>query len=154
MPFTSIWSKSLKALRKPTPNFRTRLSGLVKRTSYWSRNSKNTVHPKTVGTVANLHRAICPRYKKLKACALHLEKNREGSPDIKARPTEVIPPDNNASERAIRNFKIKLKVSNFFRSPAGSETYAVIRSVIDTAIKNHQNPYEATRLITILPATE
>jgi transposase len=65
-----------------------------------------------------------------------------------------IPPDNNASERAIRNFKIKLKVSNFFKSTAGSETYAVIRSVIDTAIKNHQNPYEVTRLIAILPATE
>jgi transposase len=65
-----------------------------------------------------------------------------------------IPPDNNASERAIRNFKIKLKVSNFFKSTSGSETYAVIRSVIDTAIKNHQNPYEVTRLIAILPATE
>jgi transposase len=65
-----------------------------------------------------------------------------------------IPPDNNGSERAIRNFKIKLKVSNFFKSTAGSETYAVIRSVIDTAIKNHQNPYEVTRLIAILPATE
>lgn len=65
-----------------------------------------------------------------------------------------IPPDNNASERAIRNFKVKLKVSNFFKSPAGSENYAVIRSVIDTAIKNQQNPYEVTRLIAILPATE
>jgi transposase len=65
-----------------------------------------------------------------------------------------IPPDNNASERAIRNFKVKLKVSNFFKSRAGSETYAVIRSVIDTAIKNQQNPYEATRLIAILSATD
>ncbi|MDP1725347.1 MAG: IS66 family transposase [Bacteroidota bacterium] len=65
-----------------------------------------------------------------------------------------IPPDNNASERAIRNFKVKLKVSNLFKSTAGSQNYAVIRSVIDTAIKNQQNPYEATRLIAILPATE
>jgi len=65
-----------------------------------------------------------------------------------------IPPDNNASERAIRNFKVKLKVCNFFKSPTGSQTYAVIRSVIDTAIKNQQNPYEVTRLIAILPATE
>jgi hypothetical protein len=65
-----------------------------------------------------------------------------------------IPPDNNASERAIRNFKVKLKVSNFFKSTAGSDGYAVIRSVIDTAIKNQQNPYEAIRLIAILPATE
>lgn len=65
-----------------------------------------------------------------------------------------IPPDNNDSERAIRNFKVKLKVSNFFRSSAGSDRYAVIRSIIDTAIKNQQNPYEATRLIAILPTTE
>lgn len=65
-----------------------------------------------------------------------------------------IPPDNNASERAIRNFKIKLKVSNFFKSKTGSETYAVIRSVIDTAVKNNQNPFLATQLIAILPGTE
>jgi len=63
-------------------------------------------------------------------------------------------PDNNASERAIRNFKVKLKVSGFFKSPTGSENYAVIRSVIDTAIKNQQNPYEVTRLVAILPAAE
>jgi transposase len=67
---------------------------------------------------------------------------------------QQIPPDNNGSERAIRNFKVKLKVSNFFKSTAGSQNYAVIRSVIDTAIKNQQNPYEVTRLIAILPATE
>jgi len=65
-----------------------------------------------------------------------------------------IPPDNNGSERAIRNFKVKLKVSNFFKSTAGSDGYAIIRSVIDTAIKNNQNPYEATRLIAMLPTTE
>lgn len=65
-----------------------------------------------------------------------------------------IPPDNNGSERAIRNFKVKLKVSNFFKSKAGSDGYAIIRSVIDTAIKNNQNPYEATRLIAMLPKTE
>jgi transposase len=65
-----------------------------------------------------------------------------------------IPSDNNGSERAIRNFKIKLKVSNFFKSTAGSDSYVVIRSIIDTAIKNQQNPFEATRLIAMLPTTE
>jgi transposase len=63
---------------------------------------------------------------------------------------QQVPPDNNASERAIRNFKVKLKVSGFFKSEAGSENYAVIRSVIDTAIKNQQNPYIAISLIAIL----
>lgn len=65
-----------------------------------------------------------------------------------------IPPDNNASERAIRNFKVKLKVSNFFKSAKGSENYAVIRSIIDTAIKNKLNPYTVTRLIANLATTE
>jgi len=65
-----------------------------------------------------------------------------------------IPPDNNASERAIRNFNVKEKVSNFFKSTEGSNSYAVIRSVIDTAIKNHQNPFVAIMLIATLPVTE
>jgi len=58
-----------------------------------------------------------------------------------------VPPDNNGSERAIRNFKVKLKVSGFFKSFAGAKTYATLRSVIDTAIKNSQNPLEIIKLI-------
>ena len=64
-----------------------------------------------------------------------------------------IPPDNNASERTIRNFKVKLKVSNFLKSTAGSDFYTIIQSVAKTAIKNQQNHYEITQLIPILPAT-
>jgi len=58
-----------------------------------------------------------------------------------------IPPDNNGSERAIRNFKVKQKISGFFKSDAGANIYATIRSVIDTALKNDQNPFEIIRLI-------
>jgi len=58
-----------------------------------------------------------------------------------------IPPDNNGSERAIRNFKVKQKISGFFKSVEGANIYATIRSVIDTAIKNNQNPFEIIRLI-------
>ncbi|MDR1225043.1 MAG: IS66 family transposase [Tannerella sp.] len=43
-----------------------------------------------------------------------------------------IPPDNNASERAVRTFKVKLKVSGLFRSTDGANAFAVIRSVILT----------------------
>lgn len=53
-----------------------------------------------------------------------------------------IPPDNNASERAVRNFKVKQKVSGFFKSIEGADSYAILRSIIDTAIKNAQNPFE------------
>ena len=56
-----------------------------------------------------------------------------------------VPPDNNASERAIRNVKTKTKVSGQFRNKDGKGTdrYAKIRSVIDTTIKNGQDVYSA-----------
>ena len=44
-----------------------------------------------------------------------------------------IPPDNNGSERAIRNIKVKQKVSGQFKS--GQNAFCVIRSVIDTLLK-------------------
>ncbi len=44
-----------------------------------------------------------------------------------------IPPDNNGSERAIRNIKVKQKISGQFKS--GQNAFCVIRSVIDTLRK-------------------
>ena len=44
-----------------------------------------------------------------------------------------IPPDNNASERAIRIIKVKQKVSGQFKT--GQDAFAIIRSVIDTLKK-------------------
>jgi len=58
-----------------------------------------------------------------------------------------IPPDNNASERAVRTFKVKQKVSGLFRSEEGAKAFAVIRSVIDTTIKNTQNVMTALALV-------
>ncbi len=44
-----------------------------------------------------------------------------------------VPPDNNASERAIRNVKVKQKISGKFKS--GQDYFCVLRSVIDTCLK-------------------
>jgi transposase len=63
-----------------------------------------------------------------------------------------VPPDNNASERAIRNVKVKQKVSGQFKTENGAQIYAVIRSVTDTCIKNGQNILEAFKTIAILQA--
>jgi len=40
-----------------------------------------------------------------------------------------VPPDNNSSERAIRNIKVKQKISDQFKSPNGAFIFAVLRSV-------------------------
>jgi transposase len=50
-----------------------------------------------------------------------------------------VPPDNNGSERAIRNVKVKQKISGQFKIFEAAENFAILRSIIDTAIKNKQN---------------
>jgi len=54
-----------------------------------------------------------------------------------------VPPDNNGSERGIRNIKVKMKISNQFKSYEFAQHFAVIRSVIDTTIKNGQDVFGA-----------
>jgi transposase len=63
-----------------------------------------------------------------------------------------VPYDNNASERAIRNIKVKQKVSGSFRSERGSEIFAILRSVLDTTIKKGGNPFETIRFAVNLAA--
>ncbi|GGW42124.1 hypothetical protein GCM10007383_28530 [Arenibacter certesii] len=60
---------------------------------------------------------------------------------------EGVPPDNNASERAIRNVKVKQKISGQFKNQRTAQNFAKIRSVIDTTIKNDMNVLEALTLI-------
>lgn len=58
-----------------------------------------------------------------------------------------VPPDNNASERAIRNVKVKQKISGQFKTERAAQNFAKIRSVIDTTIKNGMNVLDALALI-------
>lgn len=60
---------------------------------------------------------------------------------------ENVPADNNASERAIRNLKVKQKISGQFKSVKAAENFAKIRSVVDTTIKNGKNVLKALVLI-------
>lgn len=57
-----------------------------------------------------------------------------------------VPFDNNGSERAIRNIKVKQKVSGGFRSERGAETFAITRSAIDTWIKRTVNIFDMLNL--------
>ena len=56
-----------------------------------------------------------------------------------------IPSHNNASEIAIRNFKVKMKVSGQFKS--AQNYFVVIRSLIDTLIKNNKPIFDSLRLL-------
>ncbi len=46
-----------------------------------------------------------------------------------------VPPDNNASERAMRNIKVKQRMSDQLKSPDGAFGFAVLRSITDTIIR-------------------
>ena len=61
--------------------------------------------------------------------------------------TEGVPPDNNASERAIRPVKTKLKVSGHFKAMDGAEAYANLHSIVQTARKNGQDPFFALQTV-------
>lgn len=60
---------------------------------------------------------------------------------------ENIPPDNNGSERAIRNVKVKQKVSTMFKSESGITNYAIIRSIFDTCTKRNIPTLQACNII-------
>jgi len=90
------------------------------------------------------------KHKKVNAFIKRLNKNRNAIFTFLHHPK--VPPDNNASERAIRTAKIKMKVSNQFKSLTGAENFAILRSVIDTTIKNSQNTLGALSSLAKLAA--
>ena len=59
----------------------------------------------------------------------------------------AVPAHNNDSERAIRNIKIKQKISGQFKTLSSAENFAILRSIIDTSIKNGQNVLAALNVI-------
>ena len=59
----------------------------------------------------------------------------------------VVPSHNNDSEKAIRNVKVKQKVSGQFKTMFAAENFAILRSIIETAIKNDQDVLQALNVI-------
>jgi transposase len=84
-------------------------------------------------------------HKKVQAFNKRLIKNKDSILTFLHHPK--VPADNNGSEQAIRNVKVKAKISGQFRSERGATRFAILRSVIDTTIKNTQNVFEALTLL-------
>jgi transposase len=92
-------------------------------------------------------------HRKEKAFINRLQKHRQSIFTFLVYPN--VPPDNNGSERAIRNVKVKTKVSGQFRNSVGkgAERFARIRSVIDTTVKNRQDVFCALKCMANIQIT-
>jgi len=85
-----------------------------------------------------LNQGIDKTYKKIQTLQKRLIKYKNYL--FRFLESEWVPPDNNASERSIRVFKVKLKVSGFFKSNKGAQRFALLHSIADTARKNNSSP--------------
>ena len=91
-------------------------------------------------------------HKKVRTFFKRLDKNRAHIIEFLYHPH--LPPDNNGSERAIRNAKVKQKVSTQFKSQTGISNYAIIRSIFDTCNKRGLGIFETSRLAIVSRSTE
>lgn len=82
---------------------------------------------------------------KLKAFQKRLRKNQ--SKILTFLYFQEVPPDNNGSERAIRNVKVKQKISGQFIATQKAKDFAVIRSIIDSIVKRKLNLFNSLNLI-------
>jgi len=92
-----------------------------------------------------LSESLDPKHKEMIAFQKRITKYRDHVFTFLYHPT--VPPDNNGSERAIRNVKVKQKISGQFKIFTAAENFAILRSIIDTAIKNNQNVLQALNVI-------
>jgi transposase len=92
-----------------------------------------------------LSESLDPKHKEMITFQKRITKYRNHVFTFLYHPT--VPPDNNGSERAIRNVKVKQKISGQFKILSAAENFAILRSIIDTAIKNNQNVLQALNVI-------
>lgn len=128
------WSASLKTLLKEA----IKLKKTLTENDY--KNNKDVIRIKTELDVL-LKIDFNDKHKKVRALIKRLIKNQDFI--LTFLDFHEVPPDNNASERAIRNAKVKMKVSGQFKTIEGARCFVTIRSIIDTAKKNSQNVYNA-----------
>ena len=92
-----------------------------------------------------LSESLDPKHKEMIAFQKRITKYRDYVFTFLYHPT--VPPDNNGSERAIRNVKVKQKISGQFKIFSAAENFAILRFIIDTALKNNQNVLQAYKML-------
>ena len=133
--FNCAWAPKLKQLFKDAISYEKQMSV----EDYLGTNQKVKEFENRLTKLLEID--YSEKHKKLKAFINRLIKNRDSILTFLYH--LEVPPDNNGSERAIRNAKVKMKISNQFKSFDFANHYAVIRSVIDTTIKNSKNIFDA-----------
>ena len=142
--FNCQWSVKMKQLLKSAIELKKQLHSH----DYTSSNEEVMNIQKQLNDL--LHTSFEGKHKKVQAFIKRLNKNHDAILTFLYQ--SKVPPDNNGSERSIRTAKVKMKVSNQFNAFAGAHRFAVLRSVIDTTIKNSQNVLEALGLLSNLAA--
>jgi transposase len=138
--FKCKWSAELKLLFKQALELKSEMNTPQ---DYLSPHEKVILIQQQLDALLQVDRT--KKQKKVRTFINRLNKNHDSILTFLYHPK--VPPDNNGSERAIRNAKVKMKVSNQFRAFAGAHRFAVLRSIIDTTIKNSQNVLEALSLL-------
>ena len=115
----------------------------MNKVDYYVHNPKRTIIEKRIDRLLNYN--LPSNDKELVSFQKRLKKYRDYLFTFLYNPN--VPPDNNASERAIRNIKVKQKVSGQFKSTNGAFCFAVLRSVTDTILKNNQNVLDSLNVI-------
>ncbi|MDT8442598.1 MAG: IS66 family transposase [Desulfuromonadales bacterium] len=133
------WSKLCKAIFKSALDLKNKMNPV----DYYIHNPRRKTLEKRLDCLLNYKPD--KNYKELISFQKRLIKYRAYLFTFLYHPE--VPPDNNASERAIRNIKVKQKISGQFKSPDGAFGFAVLRSITDTIIKNNQNVLNSLKVI-------
>lgn len=129
--YQSKWATDLKKLFLRTMEFKKTLLPQ----DYLNSNNQRDIYEQELTTLLNY--PIDNTHKKAKTLQKSLVKYRNHI--FTFLYYEDVSPDNNASERSIRNVKVKQKISGQLKTIKGAQIYAINRSVIDTMVKSNQN---------------
>ncbi len=133
--FSSKWAIQMKTLFKKAISYKKQMQ----EGDYFSRNHIIQEFEKELSLLLDVD--YKNKHIKEQAFIKRLQKRRDAI--FSFLYYKEVPPDNNAYERGIRNLKVKMKISNQFKSYTFAQHFAVIRSVIDTTIKNGQDVFNA-----------